>query len=124
MKEKPQRARHKQVKLRTVSLYVLTKVLCELSITEAATIHGGEARNGVFDMCWTVYLFLRRIHLIDLGSKQNKKCLKCLSSRTALLQCMSLTGVLRKKLGNLIFSQLGSIRARDGHLGKKNTSSH
>lgn len=45
MKEKLQRARHKQVKLRAVSVSVLTKVLCELSITVAAAIHGEETRK-------------------------------------------------------------------------------
>ena len=44
-KEKPQMAGCKQVKLRTALLSVLTKVLCELSITEAATIHRGEGSN-------------------------------------------------------------------------------
>lgn len=47
LKEKPQSVGRKQVKLRThtVLLFILTGALCELSITEAATVSRGEGSS-------------------------------------------------------------------------------
>lgn len=67
--------------------------------------------------------FFRRIHLIDMGSEQSKKCLKCLSQGLHYGNaCPSQRCWERSWAVSL--SLPGSIRARDDHSGKKKRSSH